>query len=415
VLLLAASAFFSGSEVALFSLDKKKIKKQFKDHTIIRNYINSLLDRPHRLLVTILIGNTVVNVAAAIVAVTLAIEFASLLRISTEVAITVQIILITTLILIFSELLPKVFASKNPVSFTKVIIIPLYWVNVIIYPISETFTELIKASTSKIKIDKSKTVLTKQEISEMTDIGQEKGTLEEEEQELIKSIVSFRKILTGEIMTPRVDIIAISCEATFDEVVKSINDTGHSRFPLYDKDLDMIVGILYAKDILPYIKEDKPDKTLHLSSIARKAMFVPKLKRVNDLLREFQTNKMHIAIVVDEFGGTAGLITLEDIIEEVVGEIWDEYDKEEDSIKKIDENNYLVLGKTSINEINDLIGSEVITEESDFETVGGLILKKAGFIPHEGYNFTINNYKFIVKEVHRKRIKHVLIEKEKIN
>jgi len=410
---LIASAFFSGSEVALFTIEKRKIKDQFKKHNLLLNYLNILLDRPRKLLVTILIGNTVANVAASIVAVTLAIDLAPEIGFSKELAISIQIVILTILVLLFSELLPKVFASRNPVLFTKMTIIPLYWINVIIYPVSEALTELIKATTSKIKIDKTKTVLTKQEISDLSDIGQEKGTLEEEEQELIKSIVSFKQKVAGEIMTPRVDINAISNKFMLSEIVDLINETGHSRFPLYFDDLDNIIGILYAKDILPYLKIEKSNEIIQLSKLARKAMFVPKEKKVDDLLREFQKKKMHIAIVVDEFGGTSGLITMEDIIEEVVGEIWDEYDKEEDSIQAVSEDKFMVLGKTPINEINDVIGDEVINEESDFETVGGFVFKTAGFIPKEGFNFKSENYKFTVKEVLRKRIKKVLIEKEK--
>lgn len=415
IFFLGASAFFSGSEVALFSLDKRKINSQFSGHPFILNYVNSLLEQPRRLLVTILIGNTVVNVAVSILAVALAIELAPRVGIAEELAISIQIIVLTILILIFGELLPKVFASKKTVGFTRIVVIPLYWINVLIYPVSETLTEIIKAATSKIHINKLKSVLTKDEIGELSDIGQEKGTLEEEEHEIIKSIVSFRNILASEIMTPRVDIEAIQSDANFNQVVSTINETGHSRFPLYNEDLDTIVGILYAKDILPFIQNGKPRKAINLPSIVRKAMFVPKTKKINNLLREFQSKKTHIAIVVDEYGGTAGLITLEDIIEEVVGEIWDEYDKEEDMIKKIDEDSYLVLGKTPIDEINEAIGSQVITEETDFETIGGLVFKRAGSIPKEGYSFKINKFKFTVKEIHRKRIKKVLIEKESVN
>ena len=411
--LLTASAFFSGSEVALFTIEKRKIKDQFKKHKLLLSYLNILLDRPRKLLVTILVGNTVANVAASIVAVTLAIDLAPVIGLAKELVISLQIVVLTILILLFSELLPKVFASRNPVLFTKITIVPMYWINVLIYPVSEALAELIKATTSKIKIDKTKTVLTKQEISDLSDIGQEKGTLEEEEQELIKSIVSFRQKVAGEIMTPRVDINAISNKFTLDEIVEMINETGHSRFPLYLDDLDNIIGILYAKDILPFLKTEKSNEIVQLSKIARKAMFVPKEKKVDDLLREFQKRKMHIAIVVDEFGGTSGLITMEDIIEEVVGEIWDEYDREEDSIKEVSDDKFMVLGKTPINEINDVIGVEVINEESDFETVGGFVFKTAGFIPKEGYNFKTGDYTFTVKEVLRKRIKKVLIEKEK--
>jgi len=210
IIFLAASAFFSGSEVALFSLDKRKIKKQFKSHSLKLKYIDSLLETPRRLLVTILIGNTVFNVAASIVAVTIAIEAAPLTGISEELAITIQIILLTMLILLFGELLPKVFASNNPVAFANLIVIPLYWVGVIVYPLAETITELIKLTKSKLVNKKTTTVLSKDELTDLTEMGQEKGTLVEEEHQLIKSIVSFREINAGEIMTPRVDIKAFS-------------------------------------------------------------------------------------------------------------------------------------------------------------------------------------------------------------
>ena len=415
IIFLAASAFFSGSEVALFSLDKRKINKQFKGHSLKLKYIVSLLDWPRRLLVTILIGNTIFNVAASIVAVNIAIELAPQIGIAEELAITIQIILLTTLILLFSELLPKVIASNNPVSFASLTVIPLYWIRVIIYPVVEIITELIILFKSVALSEKANTALSKDEITHLTKMSQEKGTLEDEEHEMIKSIVTFREIIVSEIMTPRVDIKAFSSDVDFAQVVETINTTGHSRFPLYQEDLDQIIGILHAKDILPYIDNQKSKRPSNLSIIARKPMFVPKTKKINDLLREFQSQKTHIAVVVDEYGGTAGLITLEDIIEEVVGEIWDEYDKKEDTIQVVDENKYIVLGKTSIDEVNEKIGDEIISEESDFETVGGLVFKNAGSIPNEGYNFTIDNYKFTVKEVHRKRIKKVLIEKEIIS
>jgi gliding motility-associated protein GldE len=415
VIFLAASAFFSGSEVALFSLDKRKIKKQFESHSLKLKYIDSLLETPRRLLVTILIGNTIFNVAASIVAVTIAIEVAPLIGISREIAITIQIILLTMVILLFGELLPKVIASNNPVSFASLIVIPLYWMRVIVYPVVEIITELITLTRKMLPGKKTKSILSKDEITDLAEMSQEKGTLEEEEHEMIKSIVSFRQIIAGEIMTPRVDIKAFSSETKFEQVVEAINTTGHSRFPLYQEDLDQIIGILYAKDILPYLNGSNTLKPSNLSKITRKPMFVPKTKKINDLLREFQSQKTHIAVVVDEYGGTAGLITLEDIIEEVVGEIWDEYDKSEDSIKVVDENKFIVLGKTSIDELNETIGNELVSEEPDFETVGGLVFKNAGSIPKEGYNFTIDNYKFTVKEIHRKRVKKVLIEKEKVD
>ena len=250
-ILIFLSAFFSGSEVALFSLKREKFKKQNAKRKLIIGYVDNLLDNPKRLLVTILVGNTFVNVAASIIGVAISLELAPLFGVSNEVAITSQIILLTLLILLFGELLPKVYAAKNPDKFVLKTIIPIYWANVLFYPLAETITEFIKLSFSKLKFDKTKTVLKKSEITELTEFSHEKGAIEDEEQELIQGIVSFRSIEAGEIMTPRVDIKAISTEESLHDVISTINETGHSRFPLYKDDLDTIKGIIYAKDILP--------------------------------------------------------------------------------------------------------------------------------------------------------------------
>jgi len=212
-------------------------------------------------------------------------------------------------------------------------------------------------------------------------------------------------------MTPRVDIYAVPANADFDELLEIITSSGYSRLPLYKDDLDDILGIIHTKDILTYLKNEEQRRQLSLSKIARKAMFIPGTKKINDLLREFQEKKMHIAIVVDEFGGTSGLITLEDILEEIIGEIRDEYDQEENPVTKIDEKTFLVLGKLSIDELNELLNLNLHPNNGDYETLAGLILNYAGQIPKDGYSFSIENYKFTVKEVLNKRIKKVLIEK----
>ncbi len=298
------------------------------------------MDFPRRLLVTILLGNTIVNVAASIVAVTLTLQLASYYKISSDLALTIQIVLLTILIVLIGELIPKVWASKNPLSFAKFVALPLYWTSAILFPISEAFTELIKYLVSKLKYDKSKLVISHEEISELASLGQERGTIEEDESSLIQSIVTFKDVSVYEIMTPRVDIISISVETNFDKVIEIITSSGHSRIPLYKNNLDEIIGIVYAKDILPYLQKKELRTKLYLPKIARKAMFVPTTKKIDDLLHEFQEKKMHIAVVVDEYGGTAGLISLEDILEEIIGEIRDEYDKEENPISKLNDNTY---------------------------------------------------------------------------
>ncbi|GAB4297111.1 MAG: hemolysin family protein [Ignavibacteriaceae bacterium] len=411
LLLLGLSAFFSGSEVALFSLEKKKIKDLFRNYQSVIRYIQLLLDNPRRLLVSILIGNTVVNVAASIIAVTLAIEAASIYNIPTDLALLFQIIVLTALIILFGELLPKVIASRNNIFVTRLVAIPVYWVSVLVFPVAEIFAELMRTLTSKFKLSSKSSALSPEEIPELTKLGREMGTILAEEHEIINSIISIKTVTASEVMTPRVDMIALPESAGLNEVFELIKSSGHSRIPVYAEDIDSITGIVYAKDLLPYLRKDNSKQLIKLSDIARKPMFVPETKQVDSLLHEFQNKKMHIAIVVDEYGGTAGLVTLEDIIEEVIGEIRDEYDVEEAPFVSIGENKYSVLGKLPLDELREITGIEIDESETDYGTVGGLVYHKAGTIPKVGYSFVLDDYKFTVAEVVRKRIKRIIIEK----
>lgn len=408
---LLFSAFFSGSEVALFSFDKKKIREFKKEHRIIGGYVQLLLENPKRLLVTILLGNTIVNVGASIISVVIAFHLAVIFNISKEIALIVQIVLVTIIILIVGETTPKLWAQKYPTQFARVVAIPLYWISILLYPVSKILTDILKFLTSRITFDKSKSVLQGVEITDLADLSIEKGTIEEGEHELIHGIVSFKTVTAREVMTPRVDITSVSVDDSFDELMNIINDSGHSRIPLYENSLDKIIGIIYAKDLLPFLKNPESRKTLSLRNIAREALFVPETKLINQLLHEFQNKNMHLGIVVDEYGGTAGLISLEDILEEIVGEIRDEYDKEETEILKLSDTSYLILGKVSIDELNELLGQDYSSENDDYDTVGGFIFNQAGSIPQQGFYFTHNNYKFTVKEVVNKRINKVLVEK----
>ncbi len=409
--LLTLSALFSGSEVALFSLDKKLLEKPKEKDKFINRYLLSLLSYPHRLLVTILLGNTLVNVAASIVAVTLALDLAEKFGFSVELALTAQIIILTLLIILLSEITPKVWASKYPYKFSKIIAVPLYWTTVLIYPVSKILTEFFSFVMKKIKIDKSKSVIKSEELKHLAKLGAEKGTIEEEEQELIHGIVTFGTVTVKEIMTPRVDIKAVPIEAKFEDVIKIVNESGRSRLPLYDEDLDHIEGIVYAKDLLRFIKHPHPDEALNIRKIARKAYFVPENKLINELLREFQGKNIHLGIVVDEYGGTSGLVSLEDILEEIVGEIRDEFDKDEVEFQKISEGKYIALGKYSISDLSEELGVDFNSEEEDYETLGGFIFNYAGEIPEKGFSFEEKGYRFTVKSLKDRRIEKVLIEK----
>jgi gliding motility-associated protein GldE len=405
------SAFFSGSEVALFSFNKKKLREFKKEHRIVGSYVQLLLDHPKRLLVTILLGNTVANVAASIISVLIALNAAHAYNISVEIALFLQILLLTILILLLGETTPKLWAQKYPLQFAKLVAIPLYWISIIFYPVSKILTDLLVFVTSRFTFDKSKSVLQGTEITDLADLSIEKGTIEEGEHELIHGIVSFKTVTAREIMTPRVDISAVSVEESFDELMNIINESGHSRIPLYENSLDKIIGIIYAKDILPFLRNPESRKTLSLRNIAREALFVPETKLISNLLHEFQEKNLHLGIVVDEYGGTAGLISLEDILEEIVGEIRDEFDKEIEEISKLNDKSFLVLGKVSIDELNELLGQDFSSENDDYDTVGGFIFNHAGSIPQQGFHFIYNNYKFTVQEVINNRINKVIVEK----
>lgn len=411
LVLLLLSAFFSGSEIAFFSIKQKNLDEDFKSSKLISRYTSNLIAFPRRLLITILVGNTLANVAASIVSVYLALEIARLYNVKVNVILTIQIILITIIILLFCELLPKVFASKHPNLTIKLIVIPLYFFSMIIYPISESITELIRLTFSKIKFDKTKSAITEKEISDLAELGHERGTLEEDEQEIISSFVEFKSVLVAEVMIPRVDIAAVPYNVSSEELIDTINRSGYSRFPIYKENLDKIVGLVHAKDLLQYLRNKSFIKEETISKITRDVLFVPEGKMISEMLKEFQQKKMHMAIVVDEFGGTSGLITLEDIIEEIIGEIWDEHDPEENAIKIVSPEKISVLGKVTITEVNELMGLELFPPSQDYETIAGMIINQAGVIPKEGYSFNLENYKLTVKEVLKKRIKRIEIDK----
>jgi putative hemolysin len=410
-ILLLGSAFFSGSEVALFSLDKKKLDLNFDHNGIIYRYLLNLISFPRRLLVTILIGNTLINVAVSIVAVSFALDIAKYSDVSVDLLLTIQILLITILILLFGELIPKVIATKNPIKFAKIIAIPLNLINIIIFPVAEFITEALRLSSSKLSFNKTKSAISKDELSDLADISKEKGIIKEGEHSLISGLVMFSGLTVSEVMTPRVDMVAISIKESYEGIIKTITQTGHSRIPVFKDNQDEIVGIVLAKDLLKFINKKNSIEEFSLERQMKNPLFVPETKLITDLLKEFQEKKIHLAVVVDEYGGTAGLVTLEDIIEEVVGDIWDEFDKAENELTVISEKEFLALGKTKLDDLNELIKLNINVTNDDYDTLGGYILNKAGLIPKEGFSFVNGNFRFTVKEVQKKRVKKVLIEK----
>jgi gliding motility-associated protein GldE len=411
LILLLFSALFSGSEVALFSLDEKKLDEVKRGSGLLGKYIDRLLSLPRRLLVTILIGNTVVNVAASIISVSFALEIAKIHNLPVDLTLLIQIIALTIIIILFAEITPKVWANKHPIYFSKIVAFPLFWINFLLSPISSLLSNLIKLATSKVRYDKFRTALSTHEITDLADIGVEKGTLVEEEHGLIHGLVAFKSINAREVMTPRVDVVAVPLDISFPDLIEMIKESGHSRIPVYKDDLDTIIGIVYAKDLLPYLHADLSKMEFSLEKVIRECMFVPETKLISILMQEFQSKNMHMSIVVDEYGGTSGIITLEDILEEIVGEIRDEFDDEEEEITEISENKFIVSGKADIDEIESILNVEIDVPDEDFETIGGFIFNHAGTIPDIGYSFEAYGFSFKVTAVENNRINTVEIEK----
>ena len=413
ILLILGSAFFSGSEVAIFSLDKKKLGSYFVNKGLIYRYLSALLEAPKRLLIAILIGNTLVNVIASFICAVYALKIAEQYHFSTNLIISVEIIVLTLVLLIFGEITPKVLSSKSPVLIAKVTAIPLYWINVLLYPIAQSCNELIRVLLSRLHFSGTSHILANDEIPHMVQLGHESGTLEDEEHDLIQGLVSSKTTRVKEIMTHRMEIIAVSVDQTFQELVETVKESAHSRLPVYHENLDEIIGVLYAKDLLVYMNHHEALSDFSIGKLVRNPLIVPETKLINELMKDFQEKKMHLAIVVDEYGGTSGLVTLEDIIEEIIGDIRDDNDVEGETIKHLPDGSYAIDGSVPIDELIEELVLNIDIEDATYETAAGWVLSKIGRIPKAGDSFIFQKYKFSIREVKSNKITLFNAEKMK--
>jgi len=411
IFLILLSAFFSGSESAYFSLSQIELHRLKEEKKKSRNVkrILHLMEKPRLLLMSILIGNTIVNVAAATVAALFTSRMLPEGHDSGSSAILLEIIVVTLVILIFSEVSPKVFAVKQAFRFASLVSLPLTWVVKILSPISFLFERTTRGVSFVLGIQREASFIDEEEFKTLFDVVEEKGALDRREREMIHSIFEFRDTAVKEVMVPRIDMVCVEKDTPIQEMLTLVKEKGHSRIPVYNEKVDNIAGILFVKDLLPYMQGKK--EVPELLNLVRKAYFVPESKMIDELLREFQKERNHMAIVVDEYGGTAGLITLEDVIEEIVGEIRDEYDKETPLVKQIEENTWLVDGKINIEDLNESLGLSIPTEE-DYESLGGFIFSQIGRIPQEKEEVHYQNLHLIVEKVHRQRIKKVRLVRE---
>lgn len=412
LVLLLLSSLFSGSEVALFTLDSSDKEELEAEDDAASKRVVRLLNHPRTVLVTILIMNTVVNVGAAITAAVMTHEIAEANNWSPVATLLIEVVILTFVILVVSEITPKLIASKQPIAFAKRMSGILVFLHRVLMPLSSLLARSMAAFHGKFEGLNER--ISAEDLKTIAEIGEASGTLEQDEKKLIHSIVEFGETSVREIMCSRLDIVALNVNATIEEAIDIIRGNSHSRLPLYVEHLDNILGIVYAKDLLRFQTEQPKEKTVDWTRLARPAIFVPLGKMLDDLLTDFQAKRTHIAIVVDEYGGTAGLVTLEDVLEEVVGEIRDEHDEDEEGlIQRVSDSEFMVDAKIDLDELFQALELELDTEQFDFETLGGLIFHLAREIPNEGDAFEHGPLHLTVDETENNRILQVRLRIER--
>ena len=404
---LFCSAMVSAAEVALFSLTQQDLNSLSEEDSSKANLISKLLQRPKKLLATILVANNFSHIGVVIVFSFVGNNIFSAIE-SPILKFVVEVILITFLILLFGEVLPKIYASRNNIQFSKFVANPLSILDKLLSPISLPMRAVSVYLHEKLGRQKSN--ISVDQLSQALGLTSTEDTTSEE-QKILEGIVSFGNTDTKQVMSPRIDIFAIEMEETFAEIYEKIVDKGYSRIPVYRESIDHIEGVLFVKDLIPHINK----KEFDWIKLIREPFFVPENKKLDDLLKEFQSKKSHLAIVVDEYGGTSGLVSLEDIIEEIVGDISDEFDDENLNYSQIDDKNFLFEGKINLKDFYRIVDvDEEIFEISkgEAETLAGFILEILGNFPKKGQKIHFTNVHFTIEAVDKKRIKQLKVTLE---
>jgi gliding motility-associated protein GldE len=413
VILLIGSALISGAEVALFSLSKKDLDEAKKSKSKSFEIITELLKKPKKLLASILVANNFINIAIVIL-------FASttnnlfeeidseinLAGFKVNLVFLVEVVLITFLILLLGEILPKVYANRNNLKFSRFMAYPLKFLDVIISPISipmQKATLLIHR-----KLGNQKLTLNVEHLSQALKLTSEEDTTLEE-QKILHGIVSFGNIDTKQVMRPRIDIFALDEATSYIEIVPEILKNGYSRIPVYKDSIDSVIGVLHVKDLLPHLQK----KQFNWTELIRTPFFVPENKKLDDLMVEFREKKNHLAIVVDEYGGTSGIVSLEDVIEEIVGDITDEFDDNDLTYSKLDANNFVFEGKTTLRDFYSIIKLDDVSvfeeKKGEAETLAGFVLEISNSFPKLNSKINFKTYSFTVEALSNKRIKQLKV------
>ena len=402
LIFLILSALTSGCEVAFFSLDKSIIPEDNSNRLIKK--IEFLLEKPKRLLATILISNNFINIAIVILFASIDNPYLSSIN-NPIIETIIEVGVIGMLILFIGDILPKIYANRNPLIFSKVMVNPIYFLDrYILFLFNQPMSKSMNYLESSLAKDSEQ--LSVDKLSQALDLTDSKET-SKEEKKILKGIVNFGNVETRQIMCPRVDVFALEADKNMNEIINELISNGFSRVPVYEDNLDKVQGVLYVKDLLPHLEKEN----FNWTSLLRKPLYIPENKKLDDLLTEFKTKKIHMAIVVDEYGGTSGIITLEDVIEEIFGELSDEFDEEDNLFSKLDENTYVFDSKINLQDfyraINLKDSSSFDHISSEIETLGGLLIEKIKKIPRVGQIIYHDDYKFIIEIVDNKRIKQV--------
>jgi putative hemolysin len=403
VLGLLLSGFFSSSETALFSISKVKALHIAKDGSKTGILILKMKEDSHTLLTTILIGNNLVNIGASAIATSIAISYFK----SNAVGIATGIM--TMLILVFGEIFPKSFANHNNIFVARIVIFPLFWLSRLFFPFIYILNFIPRLHGT---IDTTRETVTEDELMTMVEVVEEEGEIKEEEKEYITNIFEFDDTCCSEIMTPRADMFVIDVSEDMD--IKNILKTGFSRIPVIEDSIDNIIGILHVKDLFASFQKacaSESDIPLDVKQIMKKPYFIPESKKLDSLLQDFKQKKNHIAIVVDEHGGISGITTLEDVVEEIIGEIIDETDRMTPDIVRLKGNKWLVAGKIDVDDLNKELKIE-IPESNSYDTFSGFFLEQIGRIPKSGESIIINNWTVTVKDMDGNRIQSFIIKKD---
>ncbi|WP_341659044.1 gliding motility-associated protein GldE [Blattabacterium cuenoti] len=416
IILLLFSALISGSETAFFCIEKKTLDKKRKKNSYKGNIVFQILREKKKLLATILISNNFSNIGIVILSSYLITEFLQkkylviYKQFHIPIHFLLEVVLLTFILLLFGEIIPKIYASKNNFRFAIFMAKPLIILSKILNPISKIII-LISKSIDKKAIRK-KNLISVDQLSKALKITSS-NPKNVKECQFLQRIVDFGNTETHQIMTPRIDMFALNRNINFSNVLESVRDQGFSRIPIYKDSIDDIEGVLFAKDLLPFIYH----KHFQWNRLIHSPFFVPEKKKIDNLLSDFKKRKIHLAIVVDEYGGTCGLVTLEDVIEEIVGDIIDEFDEEDMSYSKLNQNNYLFDGKTSLINFYRImnIKEEVFFEnkKGDADTLGGFIMEINKEFPKKKQKINFLNYSFIIKSIDHKRIKTIEVIRKK--